>query len=380
MSDKEELEELKKTFEDFIATSTQLQQSYEVLKAESQLLSLYLSNILENIPSAILVFDNNFNLTLWNSISTHYFPFLERKKPPVPQQDLTPINKIESFAGIKNILEGQGKQKPIEIETEINGENKWLEIDSSDFIDNKKEKTGYLMVIQDKTEFKKLQIKSRQEDRLRVMGELAAGMAHEIRNPLGSIELMVTLMQEDEAHKTDKRGSELLSRIRSSVDNMNHIVTNILLYTKDLHLEQSQFPVEKLLTDAESIALNTITKKQVMVEKNIAPTLLSADYELLKQSIANVLINAAQAAPIQGRITIETEAKKDRLLIKIKDNGPGIPEDIKEKIFKPFFTTKTTGTGLGLAMVKRVIEAHAGNIFFQSGPKGTLFIIEIPLK
>ncbi|MDQ1350529.1 MAG: hypothetical protein QG657_831 [Acidobacteriota bacterium] len=376
MSEKEELEELKKTFEDFINTSSQLQQSYEVLKAESQILSLYLSNILENIPSAILVFDNNFNLTLWNSISKHYFPFLEEKKPPLTQQDLITGNKIEPFTGIKNILEG--KQKPIEMETEINGEKKWLEIDSSNFIDNKKEKTGYLMVIQDKTELKKLQLKSQQEDRLRVMGELAAGMAHEIRNPLGSIELMVTLMQED--LKNDQHSSELLSRIRSSVDNMNHIVTNILLYTKDLHLERTQFPVEKLLTDAESIALNTITKKQVTVEKHISPTLLTADYELLKQSIANILINASQAAPVQGHISIETQNKKDRLLIKITDNGPGIPEEIKEKIFKPFFTTKTTGTGLGLAMVKRVIEAHAGSIFFQSGPKGTLFIIEIPLK
>ncbi len=378
MSEKEELEELKKTFEDFIKTSAQLQQSYEVLKAESQLLSLYLSNILENIPSAILVFDNNFNLTLWNSISKNYFPFLEGKKTPVLQQDLIPENNIGPLADLKKIL--AGKQKNIELETEINGEKKWLEVDFSDFIDNKKEKTGYLMVIQDKTEFKKLQVKSQQEDRLRVMGELAAGMAHEIRNPLGSIELMVTLLQEDQDHKTNKHSAELLSRIRSSVDNMNHIVTNILLYTKDLHLERSEFPVEKLLTDAETIALNTITKKQVAVEKNISPTLLTADYELLKQSIANVLINAGQAAPIQGHISITTETKKDRLLLKITDNGPGIPDEIKEKIFKPFFTTKTTGTGLGLAMVKRVIEAHAGNIFFQSGPKGTLFIIEIPLK
>lgn len=378
MSEKEELEELKKTFEDFIKTSAQLQQSYEVLKAESQLLSLYLSNILENIPSAILVFDNNFNLTLWNSISKNYFPFLEGKKTPVLQQDLIPENNIGPLADLKKIL--AGKQKNIELETEINGEKKWLEVDFSDFIDNKKEKTGYLMVIQDKTEFKKLQVKSQQEDRLRVMGELAAGMAHEIRNPLGSIELMVTLLQEDQDHKTNQHSAELLSRIRSSVDNMNHIVTNILLYTKDLHLERSEFPVEKLLTDAETIALNTITRKQVTVEKNISPTLLTADYELLKQSIANVLINAGQAAPIQGHISITTEIKKDRLFIKITDNGPGIPDEIKEKIFKPFFTTKTTGTGLGLAMVKRVIEAHAGNIFFQSGPKGTLFIIEIPLK
>ncbi|HLP58655.1 MAG TPA: ATP-binding protein [Candidatus Deferrimicrobium sp.] len=377
MSAKEELEALKKTFEDFINTSAQLQQSYELLKEQSQLLSLYLSNILENMRSAILVFDNDFNLTLWNGMSKIYFPSLEGKNPPLAPGDLNlDDNKISPFAGIKNILEG--KEKLIEKEAEINGEKKWLEIVSSDFIDNKMKKTGYLLVIQDKTEFKKLQVKSQQEDRLRVMGELAAEVAHEIRNPLGSIELMVTLMQED--LKSDKHSSEFLTRIRSSVDNMNHIVTNILLYTKDLHLERSEFLVEKLLAGAESIALNAIIKKQIAVEKNIVHMLLTADFELLKQSIANVLINAAQAAPVQGRIVISAEIKKDGLLIKIKDNGPGIPADIKEKIFNPFFTTKTTGTGLGLAMVKRVVEAHAGNIFFESGTDGTLFMIEIPIK
>ncbi|MCP5106663.1 MAG: hypothetical protein GY950_24985, partial [bacterium] len=310
-----------------------------------------------------------------NGIANTYFPFLEGKEPPVA---------IEAFyAGsdgplidIKKILESE--EELIELETAIAGEMKWLEIDSSEFINNKMQKLGYLLVIHDKTEFKKLQIKSRQEDRLRVMGELAAEVAHEIRNPLGSIELMVTLLQDD--HKGNVRSSELLSRIRTSVDNMNHIVTNILLYTRDLQLERTEFPVERLLEDAESIALNTITRKQVTVEKNPGDILLTADFELLKQSIANVLINAAQAAPMQGRVTITAEIKKEKFLLKIGDNGPGIPDEIKEKIFKPFFTTKNTGTGLGLAMVKRVVEAHAGNIFLNSGAEGTLFIIEIPLK
>lgn len=375
MSDKEELDALKKTFEEFINTSAQLQHSYEVLKEESHRLSLYLSNILENMSSAVLVFDNTFQLTLWNGMTRIYFPHLEDKAPPVSLQELVGEDN-GSRIDIRGILEG--RKKLTELETEVNGEKKWLEIDSSDFINNKLEKIGYLLVIHDKTEFKKLQIKSQQEDRLRVMGELAAEVAHEIRNPLGSIELMVTLLQEDA--KGEKRSSDLLSRIRTSVDNMNHIVTNILLYTKELQPERSEFPLEELLAAAESIALNTIVKNEVTVEKNLGDIVLTADFELLKQSIANVLINAAQAVPRGGKIHIDAGHEKNILRLKIKDNGPGIPEAIREKIFKPFFTTKNTGTGLGLAMVKRVVEAHGGTIFFESDAKGTLFIFEIPLK
>ena len=373
VSDKEELNALKKTFEEFIQTSSQLQQSYELLKEESQRLSIYLSNILENMSSSVMVFDKVLRLTLWNGVSKIYFPYLEGKNPPV---EMDAINSNHPLFNIQDIL--QNENTPTEMEVEVNGQKMWLEVDSSDFIDYKRNKIGYLMVIHDKTEFKKLQIKSQQEDRLRVMGELAAEVAHEIRNPLGSIELMVTMLQED--CKDNQHSSELLSRIRTSVDNMNHIVTNILLYTRDLQLERSSFSVQSLLDAAESISLNTIVKKQTIVEKNIADITISADFELLKQSLANVLINAAQAAPQKGKIQIDTETEQQKLRIKIKDNGPGIPDDIREKIFKPFFTTKNTGTGLGLAMVKRVIEAHAGQIIFNSGTDGTLFIIEIPLK
>jgi len=375
MSDKEELDTLRKTFEEFISTSTQLQHSYEVLKEESHRLSLYLSNILENMSSAVLVFDNALHLTLWNGMTRMYFPHLEGKDPPVSLEELAGKGS-GSRIDIGSILEG--KEKLYELETEVNGEKKWLEIDSSDFLNNRLEKIGYLLVIHDKTELKKLQVKSRQEERLRVMGELAAEVAHEIRNPLGSIELMVTLLQEDV--RGNEHGSNLLSRIRTSVDNMNHIVTNILLYTRELQPEWSEFPLAELLDAAESIALNTIVKNRVTVEKNPGDILMKGDFELLKQSIANVLINAAQAVPPGGVVRIDAENENDVLRLKIRDNGPGIPDAIRDKVFKPFFTTKNTGTGLGLAMVKRVVEAHEGTIFFESGAGGTLFIFEIPLK
>lgn len=375
MSDKEELDKLKRTFEDFIATSGQLQQSYELLKEESQRLSLYLSNILENMNSAILVFDNSFSLNLWNGRSREYFPALHDKQPPVKLGDLARGAVIDIAAILEN-REETGDHLT-EWDTNVSGTQKWLEAVSSDFINARMEKTGYLVVIDDKTEFKKLQLKSQQEDRLRVMGELAAEVAHEIRNPLGSIELMVTMLQED--LKSDEGHSEVLSRIRTSVDNMNHIVTNILLYTKEINIEKSQFPVDDLVTHAESIALKVIVKKNIQLEKHTGDIIVSGDFQLLKQCAANVLINAAQAVEPNGKIEISAREEKGMVTLTIKDNGCGIPAEMQEKVFKPFFTTKNTGTGLGLAMVKRVIEAHNGKIYFESRSEGTTFFIQLPV-
>jgi len=370
ISDKEELAKLKKTFEEFITTSSQLQHSYERLKEESSRLSLYLSNILENMSSAIMVFDNQFNLTLWNGTTGDYFPRLKEKRPPVVLAELTE----DAAFNIKGILEGN--EKIAELEIGSNGNRKWLEIDSSDFMNNRREKTGYLVVITDKTELKKLQLKSQQEDRLRVMGELAAEVAHEIRNPLGSIELMVTLLQED--LQKDEGHRDILGRIRTSVDNMNHTVTNILLYTKEIQPERTDFPLKELVEQAEYIALNTIVKQQITVEKTLGEETISADLELLKQSLANILINAAQAVPFKGNIHITSQVENDVIKLMVRDNGGGIPEEMQEKVFKPFFTTKNTGTGLGLAMVKRVIEAHSGRVYFKSDQAGTTFTIELP--
>lgn len=375
MSDKEELDKLKRTFEDFIATSGQLQQSYELLKEESQRLSLYLSNILENMNSAILVFDKSYSLNLWNGRSREYFPALRESRPPLALEDLA----RDAVVDIASILENRQEtgDNLTEWEAHVAGTQKWLEVVSSDFMNARREKTGYLVVIDDKTEFKKLQIKSQQEDRLRVMGELAAEVAHEIRNPLGSIELMVTMLQDD--LKDDEGHSEVLSRIRTSVDNMNHIVTNILLYTREINIERSEFSVDDLVTHAESVALKLIVKKNITLEKRTRDIVVSGDFQLLKQCVANVLINAAQAVDANGSIEISAETGPGTVTIAIEDNGCGIPEEMHEKVFKPFFTTKNTGTGLGLAMVKRVIEAHSGKIYFESGSDGTTFYIHLPV-
>lgn len=373
MSDKEELALLKQTFKEFIKTSGELKESYDELKEESIKLSLYLSNILENMDSGIMVFDNQMKLNLWNSNAERHLAFLTQMTPPVDIEKM----KANTPFDIYDIL--QHLKSKVDVDVEIEGETYWLQILCSKFINNKGIQTGYLLVIRDITELRKLQIKSQQEDRLRVMGELAAEVAHEIRNPLGSIELMVSLLQED--LKEESKPMELISRIRNSVNNMNHIVSNILLYTRNLQLKPSTFQLAKILSEAEAMVVDTLVKKEIRIEKKIAKRSIQGDFELLKQGIANVLINAAQAVKPKGLIQLRAKIIKDHAVFEIQDDGPGISDKISEKIFNPFFTTKNTGTGLGLAMVKRVIETHGGTITFKSEPrKGTLFKIQIPLK
>ncbi len=372
MSEKEDLKLLKKTFEDFIKTSSELQNSYEALKERSGRLSLFLSNILDNIKSSILVIDNDNNLILWNNLSTDFFPVLSGKEPPIEINLINKSNGIELSEVIKD------NREIIEIETEVENVPRWIELQSTDFINSKKEKIGYIVLINDKTELKQLQIKSQQEDRLRVMGELAAEVAHEIRNPLGSIELMVSLLQED--METDNKQSEILKRIRSSVNNMNHTVTNILLYTRDIKLKRSIFSVLDLFEESKNMIMMTITKKAINLELEPIDVKISGDFELMKQSIGNILLNAADAVKQNGNISLKSEINNEQLIVKIIDDGVGIPVAVYEKVFNPFFTTKNTGTGLGLAMVKRIIEAHKGKIEFESNENGTLFIISIPIK
>jgi len=371
MSEKEDLKLLKKTFEDFIKTSSELQNSYEALKDRSGRLSLFLSNILDNIKSSILVIDNDDNIILWNNLSKEIFPVLEGKYPPL---DIKMIDE-NSFELSKFIKE---KQDIIEVEVPASNGSRWFEVQSSGFINSKREKIGYIVLINDKTELKELQIRSLQEDRLRVMGELAAEVAHEIRNPLGSIELMVSLLQDDMDEESKQGG--ILKRIRSSVNNMNHTVTNILLYTKNIRLKKSSFSISNLLEESKNMVMMTIVKKGISLNVEKGEMEIIADFELLKQSIGNILLNAAESVDKNGNILLGFKMIKNQIIIEIKDDGKGISKEVQDKIFNPFFTTKNTGTGLGLAMVKRIVEAHGGSINFTSNAQGTLFNIIIPIK
>ncbi len=370
MSKNKDFLELKKTFEIFIKSSQDLKESYKKLKNKSSLLSLYLSNILESIDSSILVFDNFNNLQLWNSKSFIFFPKLKNTKAPIAFND---IKSCYKELVIKDIINHNNSNQEIIIKSD---ENIWLNIKKFHLKSSEDINSGLILMIEDISNLKKLQLKSMQEDRLRVMGELAAEMAHEIRNPLAGIELMMTLLQED---IKDESALDIIRRVKEGINSMNHIVSNTLTYTKEIIIKPEKIQLKNLVDECYNTYSNLINKKEINFQISSDDNLtLYGDYQMLKQSIGNIILNALQATLNEGKVCVKAKEKDNKIMIEISDTGKGISKDLREKIFRPFYTTKNTGTGLGLAMVKRVIDSHRGTIDLKSSSKGSTFIISLP--
>lgn len=237
----------------------------------------------------------------------------------------------------------------------------------------------------------KLYERMRERDRLAALGEMAAGLAHEIRNPLGAIKGAAQFL--DPSHLGDE-DAEILQVIVEEVDRLNGVVTQFLDYARPVKPEVAPVDVNEVVERTVrllQVELGAAVNLEVQPDAH-GPRAMS-DAEQLKQVLMNLVQNAVQAMPGGGRITIATAAAPDdpagfRLSergadfveIRVRDSGPGLPEEHREHIFVPFFTTKRRGTGLGLAISQRIIRSHGGSIAAQSRPgEGTEFLIRLPV-
>jgi signal transduction histidine kinase len=222
--------------------------------------------------------------------------------------------------------------------------------------------------------------------RLTAMGEMAVKIAHEIRNPLGSMELFTSILQRE---ITDDNHKNLLGHISSGIKNLNHVISNLLTFTKQPKSIFKEFDVHKFLDDLLQFSKFSLNNSNIRLEKEYSPSLPSGwgDEELLKQVFLNLILNAVQSMQKGGVLKVKTGAgKKPKdnapfIEMKIIDTGDGITKENLKKIFNPFFTTRESGTGLGLAIVHNIIELHKGIIEVDSKVgKGTTFTILLPVK
>ncbi|MCA9279376.1 MAG: GHKL domain-containing protein [Phycisphaeraceae bacterium] len=205
--------------------------------------------------------------------------------------------------------------------------------------------------------------------RLAALGEMAAGIAHEIRNPLGSIGLDARILFED--LDTQPQQQVLADRIRGSVRRLNSIVGDVLSFARECSARLDNVDAECIVDRAIALSLpgveDTEHKVSIEVDDSIRSLVLTCDADLLEQAMINVIRNAIEAMN-ENRVDqpwICIGAQSDdagRAIIVIEDAGPGIPDGVRDRIFNPFFTTRHTGTGLGLAIVHRIMDAHGGEI------------------
>ena len=210
----------------------------------------------------------------------------------------------------------------------------------------------------------------RQADRLTALGELSAGMAHEIRNPLGSIRGTAEILRD--ALPDDNRYTEFSQILIQEVDRLNRVVEDFLNFARPTSNEQHDFKPNEILQEVLQLCRQQVTKDNIQVhwQENPLPVAVG-DAAQFKQVFLNLILNALQAMSSGGELWVETEVNEQKqIVLKFRDNGPGIPPEDLDRIFNPFFTTKAKGTGLGLAITYRIVQNHCGQISVANSPEG----------
>ncbi len=344
--------------------------------------------ILASIPTGVITLDAKGRIVAFNPFAEQVTGF---KATDVVGKNFDRVfqsgyfkNAALNFKDIDNI------EKATEIKTQFafNGRNDlYLNIAVSPLTSPEKGKIGTVLCVTDITRIQNLETQANRTGRLAAMGEMAVRIAHEIRNPLGSIELFSTMLKKDLKQYEDLQA--LAEHISSGVKSINNIVSNLLLFIRpDQHLDRQVIDVHEALKDSLFFARHLFDARdgiELVAELTNETLFVSADLELLKQVFLNLILNAIQAMDDGDRLNISTHKMIDQQAsgwaeIHLVDDGCGIAAADLPKIFDPFFTTRKQGTGLGLTIVHNIIKMHGGSVDICSRQeKGTHCVVTLPL-
>lgn len=243
---------------------------------------------------------------------------------------------------------------------------------------------GQILTLVDVTEAAEAERGMRRQESLAAVGQATAQVAHEIRNPLGSIRLGVAMLRDN---VIDKEGLNTIELVERGIRHLNKLVVDVAQFSRRKALETSAVDLNELLDHSLDLAADKLNEKATALEKHYAPEMPAGnwDFDQLSQVFVNLIANAIDASPNGSSLTIATSTvklndAKQFARVSIADRGTGMDQATRERIFEPFFSTKKRGTGLGLAIVKQIIEQHEGEINVESeADHGTKFIIDLPL-
>lgn len=361
---------LQEAFSNFTAASKSLEAYYQRLQEEVHFLSGvlaetnqqlsealnraeeakdFLHGIVQSLGEAIIVLDNNETVTMLNRAAEDLLDSKAQemmgrswgdldftiKETGVDTTLVTPKKRFQVFFSRSRILDSEGLVR------------------------------GYVVLIKDISMIKELEIQRERNKRLIAMGEMAAKLVHEIRNPLCSMELYASMLAGDLEQTVH---SELAKGISQGIKSLNHVLTNMHYFA----IPQKPFfvwvDIEKILDDLFFMIRPLFEAKRINLLKTLnGETRLWGDGELIKQVLLNILLNGVEATPEEGVIRLSMKKGcNGAMIVEIEDQGPGIPSEFQERIFDPFFSQKEKGSGLGLSIASNIMQAHGGTIKVQS--------------
>jgi two-component system CheB/CheR fusion protein len=254
----------------------------------------------------------------------------------------------------------------------------WVDTTIVPFLDRNGRPHQYIAIRHDITARKRAEAEIVEQSALTQLGQMAAVVAHELKNPLaglrGALEIIGRRMS---AESSDRR---IVGEMVARIDSLNQMVQDLLVFARPTEPRRAPTSVGEIVSETVGLLAVDAEMREVEVDVRGANPVVSADAMLIKGTLLNLLINAAQAIGRRGRIDVSIVEADGHCRIGIADRGPGIPAEIHDKVFEPFFTTKHRGTGLGLPVARRTVERHGGRLWFECPPDGgTVMFLTLPL-
>lgn len=387
-------DEVKKQFKTLNLELEETNQKLQVKVLELDIVTYYLNSILSNISQGILFIDLNGTVTTYNSaaekllgpernkvlFNSFWENFTDDQFGFSMRETLSDhISPANAFAILKGT--SHESQKYVEIDTtfvtkEINGVRQPAEKTAIDTTQ------GLIVLLRDITELRRLESLAARNDRMKELGEMAAMVAHEIRNPLGGIKGFAALLQRDLIEQPELQ--RLATYIIEGTDSLNRLVNNVLDYSRPVQLK---LEMTNLVVLMESLILHLNADEgvdpriELRCKSTVEQLYVLADSQSLKSALLNLMSNAIKAMPEGGELWVNVDATAQEAILKVSDTGIGIPAENLNKIFSPFFTTRPDGHGFGLTEVHKIVQAHGGQIDVESEVgNGTIFTIRLPIR
>lgn len=361
------------TFHDLVTKLKDKEKELDLMRKKAEeradTIESYNEYILQSVPSGVISFDSNLVITKVN-LAAERILGVKAEKTIARRYDEVFGEPLTSILNGKTLIE----RGEIPYTTPV-GKNVHIGLALTPLMNAANEAIGQLMVFTDLTELKALESQAELRKRLSSLGEMAAGMAHELRNPMGVIAGYTKLLSK----KVDPSLIHVVDSVSREVTVMDRIITDFLSFAKPTEPSLSRIDLDQFLRNcADNV---TMAKNDIRVNFIIQgiPSILG-DEILLRQAFTNLIQNAVDSMPQGGELEIGFSKDAGFVEITVSDTGHGIPENIRDKIFLPFYTTKDRGTGLGLSIVHKIVISHRGSITVESSEKGTTFRVRLPMS
>jgi signal transduction histidine kinase len=351
-----------------------LRQKYQILENQYHVVESYSGDIIKNVSDAILVYNENSGIKIYNTEANHLFKLEENVAIGKMITELIPDTACSQ------ILEMPAGMQ--QIECQLQGAQKYLLISKSSFTDPDGE-LNTILVIRDLTQQRSLENQIQLRERLSAMGELASGVAHEIRNPLNTIGTIVQQLDKDFMPSDNAQEfHELAQVVYKEVRRIDQTINDFLRFSKPEPVNPKEFSLKEMFGNLNKQYQALIKSKNIVLHIHIEWNgTVYWDLNQIRQVFMNLLQNSIDVMDNGGSITISAQHESPQNIgIIFEDTGPGIDDALKSKIFNLYFTTKAKGTGIGLSIVQRIISEHNGVINIIKSKNGTSFKIILPVR